>query len=91
MRWSELQQPEVLSVASLPQHFINLAIEQLDQCSKLEPAADFLTQIKDSLEKVNSNKNNCDDLYTWHHDQEQKYWPNFKYKFADLWPEYRDI
>lgn len=91
MRWSELQQPEVLSVTSLPQHFINLAIEQLDQCSKLEPAVDFLTQMKDSLEKVNSNKNNCDDLYAWHHDQEQKYWPNFKYKFVDLWPEYRDL
>jgi hypothetical protein len=28
-------------------------------------------------------------LYDWHQDQEQKYWPDFKYRFADLWPEYQ--
>lgn len=91
MRWSELHHPEVLSVVSLPQPFINRAIQELEICSNFEYAAPFLKQMLETLKQVNSSKINCDELYIWHEEQEQTYWPDFKYKFAELWPEYREI
>lgn len=90
MRWNELLDPQILSVTNLPQKFINQAIKELEICIENQYNSPFLKQMHTSLNKVNSTTNDCVDLYSWHENQEQQYWPNFKYKFADLWSEYRE-
>ena len=92
MRWNELHHPNVLSVSSLPQQFIDRAIVELENSTQYHysPVQErFLQEMAASLRNIKSTKINCDDLYAWHEKQEQTYWPNFKYKFAELWPEYR--
>jgi len=90
MRWSELHYPEILSVINLPQKFINMAIRELEICIQKQYVSPFLEQMRDTLQQVNSNTSNCDDLYQWHKEQETKYWPDFKHKFENLWPEYKE-
>ena len=91
MRWSELTDPKILSVVNLPQTFINRAIKELENCVGLPNATPFLEQMLNSLKTVNSTTTNCNNLYTWHKNQEQQYWPDFKYKFSDLWQEYKEL
>lgn len=92
MRWNELHYPNVLSVASLPQRFLNKAIDELKKSVQYHysPVQEkFLLDMALSLQKVKSTVDNCDSLFNWHHDQEQTYWPNFPLKFANLWSEYK--
>jgi organic radical activating enzyme len=91
MRWSELHHPKILSVTNLPQKFIEKAIGELEICINNQYPAPFLEQMHSSLKNVNSSTKDCNELIKWHIDQEEKYWPNFKYKFADLWAEYREL
>jgi len=92
MRWNELHYPNILSVSSLPQEFINQAIKELTNSIQYHysPVQErFLQEMANSLQTIKPTKSNCDDLYSWHQKQEETYWPGFKYKFANLWPEYR--
>jgi organic radical activating enzyme len=91
MRWSELHHPAILSVINLPQKFIEKAIGELKICINNQYPSPFLEQMYRSLKSVNSNTKNCNELIQWHIDQEENYWPDFKYKFADLWTEYREL
>jgi organic radical activating enzyme len=90
IRWSEMYNPEILSVSALPRRFIDRAIKELEICYDQNNTL-FLKQMADSLKKVNNTTANCDALYSWHRTQEQTYWPNFKHTFESLWPEYRDL
>lgn len=93
MRWNELHYPNILSVSSLPNKFINKAIEELEnsiQYHYMPVQERFLNDMANSLRMINNNKTDCEDLYTWHQLQEDTYWPNAKLKFEDLWKEYRD-
>jgi hypothetical protein len=92
MRWNELHHPSLLSVSSLPQSFLNKAVEELEKSIQYHSSPNqkrFLQDMADSLKDKMSDHQNCNDLYVWHSEQEQTYWPDFKYKFAKLWPEYR--
>lgn len=93
MRWNELHYPNVLSVSSLPQRFRATAIQELEKSIQYHYSPNqerFLQDMINSLKAVKSgNQEECNSLYNWHANQEQTYWPNFKYKFADLWPEFR--
>jgi organic radical activating enzyme len=93
MRWNELNHPYLLSVISLPQQFIDRAVKELRGSIRFhdwEPQQRFLSDMADALERVIPTINNCNELYKWHHEQEQTYWPNAPLKFAELWPEYRE-
>ena len=48
----------------------------------------FLSDMAKNLKQIENNVQTCDELYSWHQIQENEYWPDFKYKFKDLWPEY---
>ena len=92
MRWNELNNPVVLSVINLPKQFRDQAVQELEKSipyHKWHRQKTFLQEMANSIKNITANKDNCDDLYNWHFEQEQTYWSNFKYKFADLWPEYR--
>jgi hypothetical protein len=92
MRWNELHYPNILSVSSLPKYYLNIAIEQLELSKRFhdKPVQKrFITDMANSLQNIDNNKTNCDELYAWHHDQEQIYWSGTNLKFANLWPEYR--
>lgn len=93
MRWNELHYPNVLSVSSLPQRFRATAIQELEKSIQYHYSPNqerFLQDMINSLKTVKSgNQEECNSLYNWHANQEQTYWPDFKYKFADLWPEFR--
>ena len=92
MRWNELHYPNVLSVSSLPKYFINRAIVELEKSIQYHYSPvqeNFLRDMASSLRNIETKKYNCDELYKWHEQQEQTYWPKFKYKFAELWPEYK--
>jgi sulfatase maturation enzyme AslB (radical SAM superfamily) len=92
IRWSELHYPEILSVSSLPQSYINKAIEELKLSesyhNSMPVQKQFLQDMANSLKNLKPTKLNCDDLNKWHLDQETKYWPNSPLKFSKLWPEY---
>jgi MoaA/NifB/PqqE/SkfB family radical SAM enzyme len=91
-RWNELTYPEILSVARLPNHLIQRSITELEhsvQYITWPRQKKFLQDMANSLRAVNSDTKDCSQLLQWHHNQEQKYWPDFKYKFAELWPEYQ--
>lgn len=91
MRWNELLYPNELRVSNLPQNYIAMAIKELEYCAERYANGDpFLEEMATSLKRVNSNTNNCDYLFKWHHTQEQTYWPDFQYKFKDLWPNYKE-
>ena len=92
MRWNELHYPNLLSVSSLPRRFLDTAIEELRKSIHYHSSPNqkrFLQDMADSLKDKMSDYQNCNDLYNWHSEQEQTYWSDFKYKFVDLWPEYR--
>ena len=92
MRWNELHYPDVLSVSSLPKHYLNKAIAELElskQYHYMPVQERFLADMANSLQNINSLSQDCNKLYQWHSTQEQTYWPDTKLKFEDLWPEYR--
>lgn len=92
MRWNELHYPNILSVSSLPKHYLNKAIAELDLSKQYHyyPVQErFLADMANSLRNIKSTKQDCADLYQWHATQEQTYWPDTRLKFEDLWPEYR--
>jgi organic radical activating enzyme len=92
MRWNELNNPVVLSVINLPKQFRDLAAQELEKSipyHKWHRQKTFLQEMANSIRNTTTSKDNCNDLYEWHSKQEQTYWPDFKYRFADLWPEYR--
>jgi len=92
MRWNELHYPNILSVSSLPKHYLNKAIAELDLSKQYHyyPVQErFITDMANSLRNIDSPNQDCEKLYQWHSTQEQTYWPNTKLKFEDLWPEYR--
>ena len=92
MRWNELHYPDVLSVSSLPKHYLNKAIAELElskQYHYMPVQERFLADMANSLQNINSSSQDCNKLYQWHSTQEQTYWPDTKLKFEDLWPEYR--
>jgi organic radical activating enzyme len=91
MRWNELSNPKELRVSNLPQKFIDRAIAELEYCASLQFSGDtFLEEMASSLKNVNSTTTNCDYLFAWHEWQEQTYWPNFQYKFENLWSYYKE-
>lgn len=93
MRWNELNHPSILSVISLPQKYINRAIDELEKSIKFHdvgPQINFLTDMANSLKRIISSKKDCKELYQWHLTQEQTYWPNTNLKFSNLWPEYSE-
>ena len=91
IRWNELHHPSILSVSALPKKFRLLAAEQ---CIKSIPLhtwhrqRSWLEEMSNSLKEINNNTSDCQPLYSWHEIQEQTYWPEFKFKFKELWPEY---
>ena len=92
MRWNELHYPDVLSVSSLPKHYLNKAIAELElskQYHYMPVQEKFLADMANSLQNINPRNQDCKNLYQWHSTQEQTYWPDTKLKFEDLWPEYR--
>jgi hypothetical protein len=91
MRWNELINPDIISVSKLPQRFIDKAIEELMLSLKLQPYTPFLQEMATSLRQLNNNNTNCQELYNWHNEMEQTYWPNSNLKFANLWNEFSEI
>jgi organic radical activating enzyme len=92
MRWNELHHPNILSVSSLPRKYLNKAIQELEMSKQYHfmPVQErFLSEISKSLQSIKNTKDNCDDLYQWHHEQESQYWPETKLKFEELWPEFK--
>jgi sulfatase maturation enzyme AslB (radical SAM superfamily) len=91
-RWTELHYPEILSVSTLPEKF---RLRAADECEKSiqymtwHRQKTWLQEMANSLRNITGTKDNCQDLYDWHVTQENTYWPDFKYRFADLWPEYQ--
>ena len=91
-RWTELHYPEILSVSTLPEKFRLLAADECEKSIQYiawHRQKTWLQEMSNSLRNITDTKDNCADLYDWHHEQEQQYWPDFKYRFADLWPEYQ--
>jgi MoaA/NifB/PqqE/SkfB family radical SAM enzyme len=90
-RWNELTYPSVLSVASLPNRFIKQSIIELQKSAEFvhwHRQKQMLNELAKNLNLLDNQINNCSELIAWHQKQETEYWPKFKYKFADLWPEY---
>jgi len=93
LRWNELHHPHILSVANLPEKYRLIAADELEKSIKyhhMPRQINFLKDMANNLKNINKEIDNCFELYNWHDNQEKTYWPNFKYKFKDLWPEYRD-
>lgn len=92
-RWNELTYPEILSVARLPNRFIQKSIIELEnsiQYIRWPRQKKFLQDMANNLRLVKNNTDSCEELLKWHETQENRYWPDFKYKFAELWPEYTE-
>lgn len=93
IRWNELNHPSILSVSSLPEKFriraANELIRSIDY-HKWPRQRNFLADMAKNLREINNNADNCATLYDWHQHQETTFWPDFKYKFKDLWPEYSE-
>lgn len=90
-RWNELTYPEILSVSKLPNRFIQKSVIELEksiQYIKWPRQQKFLSDMANNLKNLDNDKINCNDLIQWHERQETKFWPDCKYKFVDLWPEY---
>jgi len=93
IRWNELHHPKELSVSTLPVEFRLRAAEQCEKSIKYHSwhrQQKWLQEMANSLRSMNSKTTNCNYLYNWHNSQETKFWPDFKYKFKDLWPEYSE-
>lgn len=92
IRWNELNHPSILSVVNLPERFRLQAADELEKSISYHNwprQRKFLSDMAVNLRNAKNSIDNCDSLYNWHLTQENQYWPNFKYKFADLWPEFR--
>ena len=92
-RWNELNHPEILAVVNLPERYRLRAAEELEKSISYHSwprQRKFLSDMAVNLRNTNNQSVNCDSLYQWHLDQETTFWPNFKYKFAELWPEYKE-
>lgn len=92
-RWNELHHPSILSVISLPESFRLKAADELEKSIKYHSQPrqiNFLRDMAQNLRNIKNNEVSCSPLKNWHIKQENTYWPDFKYKFADLWTEYRD-
>lgn len=92
IRWNELNHPSILSVASLPERFRSKAAEQLEKSVNYHTwprQKNFLLDMAKNLRNISTTTKNCETLYKWHEEQENNYWPDFKHKFSNLWPEYR--
>lgn len=92
IRWNELNHPSILSVASLPERFRSKAAEQLEKSVNYHTwprQKNFLLDMAKNLRNISTTTENCETLYKWHEEQENNYWPDFKHKFSNLWPEYR--
>jgi len=90
-RWNELTYPIILSVANLPKHLIDKSIKELEnsvQYITWPRQKKFLQDLANNLRLVDNTTQDCKSLVDWHINQENTYWPDFKYKFVDLWPEY---
>jgi organic radical activating enzyme len=93
IRWNELNHPKILSVVNLPKRFRLRAADELEKSIPYHSwhrQQKFLAEMANNIRTIENNITDCADLYTWHHKQESNYWPNFKYKFAELWPEYNE-
>jgi len=92
-RWNELHHPSILSVISLPELFRFKAADELEKSIKYHSQPrqiNFLRDMAQNLRNIKNKEVSCSQLKNWHIKQENTYWPDFKYKFADLWTEYRD-
>lgn len=93
LRWNELHYPNILSVAGLPKKYRLIAANELEKSipyHDIEKQQEFLQTIAENLRSIKNNASNCDNLYRWHQLQESTHWPDFKHKFAELWPEYKE-
>ena len=94
IRWNELHYPSILSVINLPKKFQLIAIKELEssiQYHSQPRQINFLQEMANNLSKISNNNKDCKELYKWHETQENTYWPDFRHKFSNLWPEYREI
>ncbi len=90
-RWNELTYPHILAVASLPKRFIERSVQELQDSLQyiLWPRQKkFLQDLAINLGNISNSADDCAGLLAWHENQENTYWPDFKYRFRDLWPEY---
>lgn len=93
-RWNELHHPSILAVANLPKKFRTIAAKELTNSIKYHTQhrqISFLQDMAENLITIESEDSDCLIIYDWHETQENTYWPNFKHKFSNLWPEYREI
>jgi MoaA/NifB/PqqE/SkfB family radical SAM enzyme len=96
MRLNELIYPEVLSVYSLPNHLMQRVADEIDRSIPFvdDPTRpvrkEFLQRQSANLRKATNPGATVDALYEWHAEQEQRYWPDTKLRFSDLWPEFRE-
>jgi len=98
IRWSELTHPHILSAFSLPTDLMQQAAKGLiKQAAKglikgakyNKKSSQFFIEQATNLLKTNNPDAKVDSLYQWHVEQEEKYWPDTKLKFANLWTEFR--
>ena len=90
-RWNELTYPPILSVSALPNRFIEKSVSELEnsvQYITWPKQKKFLQDLANNLRLVDNTIQDCKPIVDWHINQENTYWPDFKYKFVDLWPEY---
>lgn len=89
--WNELVFPDILAVRNLPEHFRMIAADQCLNSIRFhswDRQKNWLRDMSANLRAIKNDKNSCESLYQWHKHQEDTYWPNFKYRFEHLWPEY---
>jgi organic radical activating enzyme len=94
IRWTELCWPEPLSAVHLPREFRQQCIEEIDASAALidNPVQQsFFAGMRGALASALSANTNCDYLYSWHHSQETRYWPDTKLRFEDLWPKFKGV
>lgn len=93
IRWNELHYPSQLSVTSLPEKFRLIAADECEKSIEFHNwhrQKTWLQEMANSLRRVTNEQSDCTYLYNWHTRQENEFWPDFKYKFAELWPEYTE-
>jgi len=99
VRWNELTNPVILNPFRLPNHLIKRSIDEIKKALEYAGKFDkfkyqtaqqdfFIRQIA-NLENTNNPTADIEKLYAWHHQQEQRHWPDTKLRFEDLWPEFR--
>ncbi len=93
IRWNELHFPNQLSVVNLPEKFRLIAADECEKSIEFHRwhrQKTWLQEMANSLRQTINDKTDCEYLYNWHVRQENEFWPDFKYKFAELWPEYKE-